>query len=467
MASGVTIDTRTSATGARRRRWSAAVALGAGCLMPSGAGHAQSAHPAQSADTLSSAAWLSRLPDGAEKRRFILDCTGCHQFDARIAMPGDTGRGEQGWREAVERMLRYAGATTPFPVISAAREPAPTARWLTAALRAGNAPVRGEPARPPARGRAQITEFPMPEPRDLAHDVAVDGEGRVIVTGMFTDRMYVLDPARGGAMAEVPIPVERANPRAVELDAAGDWWVVLGAPNKLARYRRASREWSLYDIGMYAHSVAVGADGAAWVNGHFTRAPELVRRVTADSVVRTHELPPHPTLAAQPGGPVPYEIRTAPDGRVWMSELHGNRIVSLNPATGKSRAYDMPTPHSGPRRFDVDGRGVLWIPAYAANALVRFDPRTERFEEIPLPVRDAAPYVARVDARTGRVWIGTGAADMVLGFDPATRRFTAYPLPSRGAMVRHLAIDRRTGDVWAAYGASPGIPARIARIRPS
>lgn len=120
----------------------------------------------------------------------------------------------------------------------------------------------------------------------------------------------------------------------------------------------------------------------------------------------------------------------------------------------------------GPRRFDVDGRGVLWIPAYAANALVRFDPWEERFEEIPLPVRDAAPYVARVDARTGRVWIGTGAADMVLAFDPATGRFTTYPLPSRGAMVRHLSIDRRTGDVWAAYGASPGIAAKIARISP-
>ena len=33
-----------------------------------------------------SAAWLSLLPDGLEKRQFILDCTGCHQFDADIIM---------------------------------------------------------------------------------------------------------------------------------------------------------------------------------------------------------------------------------------------------------------------------------------------------------------------------------------------------------------------------------------------
>ncbi|HEX5963586.1 MAG TPA: hypothetical protein VFY42_07655, partial [Gemmatimonadales bacterium] len=32
-----------------------------------------------------SAGWLSRLPDGETKRKFILDCTGCHQFDEKIA----------------------------------------------------------------------------------------------------------------------------------------------------------------------------------------------------------------------------------------------------------------------------------------------------------------------------------------------------------------------------------------------
>lgn len=32
-----------------------------------------------------SAGWLARLPDGETKRKFLLDCTGCHQFDERIA----------------------------------------------------------------------------------------------------------------------------------------------------------------------------------------------------------------------------------------------------------------------------------------------------------------------------------------------------------------------------------------------
>jgi streptogramin lyase len=63
------------------------------------------------------------------------------------------------------------------------------------------------------------------------------------------------------------------------------------------------------------------------------------------------------------------------------------------------------------------------------------------------------------------VWIGTSAADAVLRFDTRRQRFTVYDLPSKGALVRHLAIDARTNDVWLAYGASPGIPARVARLR--
>jgi streptogramin lyase len=175
-------------------------------------------------------------------------------------------------------------------------------------------------------------------------------------------------------------------------------------------------------------------------------------------------VPPHPTLAAGPGGPIPYELRTGPDGRVWMSELQGNRLVAFTPGTGKFQTFTLPTPHSGPRRFDVDARGIVWIPAYSANRLVRLDPATGRFREIALPGRDVVPYIVRSDPRDGSIWIGTAAADALLRYRPATGRFDVYPLPTRGALVRHLAIDPKAGAVWLAYGASPGIPARVARV---
>jgi virginiamycin B lyase len=112
----------------------------------------------------------------------------------------------------------------------------------------------------------------------------------------------------------------------------------------------------------------------------------------------------------------------------------------------------------------VDARGVLWIPAYSANLLVRFDPAAGKFQEIPLPVKDAVPYVTRVDPRDGAIWIGTSAADALIRYQPRSGKFETFPLPSRGALVRHLAVDPKSGAVWLAYGASPGIPARVGRV---
>lgn len=408
--------------------------------------------------------FLSLLPDGVEKRAFVLDCTGCHQFGELQARPNGVWRTEEQWSEAVARMLRYAGATSSFPVISAERDPARTAAWLTQHLR-GPRPT-GSCVRPVPAG-ASITEYPLPEAGDLPHDVAVDATGRVVVTGMFTHQLYVLDPDSAASFASVAIPVPNANPRAVDIDSAGNWWVVLGQPTQLARYTPSTREWQTFDVAVYPHSLAVDARGRVWFNGHFTHAPERIGFVDAEQATVTNvDVPSHPKLGSGPGGPIPYELRVSPrDGRVWGSELIGNRIFGYHPATRAFAVHELPEAASGPRRFDVDARGILWIPAYGTNTLLRFDPASARFESFALPLRDAVPYVVRIDHGTGLLWIGTSAADVVLAFDPRTRRFTVYPLPSYGALVRHIAIDPRSHDVWLAYGASPGIPARIARLR--
>lgn len=411
-----------------------------------------------SAPEPTSAAWLSLLPDGPEKRQFILDCTGCHQFDADIILVNGRVRTEAEWDTAITKMLGFAGATTGFPVIAAGRDAKATAAWLA---RYVTAPPASSASR--AVGAA-VTEYLMPEPGDLPHDIAVEPSGSVLVTGMFTHTLYRLDPATG-AFGEIAIPVPKANPRALELDASGRAWVVLGGPHKLAMLASDSA-WKTIDVGMYAHSVALGAD-RAWFNGHFTHSPELIGFVEmATGTVKTIAVPDHPTQGKGPGGPIPYEIRVAPDGRLWGGELQGNRVFAYAPATSEFTMYDLPTPISGPRRFDIDAQGIVWIPAYSANVLVRLDPATGVFTEIPMPVKDAVPYVVRVDPRNGALWIGTSAADALIRYDPRTRAFHTYPLPSHGALVRHLAIDAKTGAVWLAYGESPGMPARIARVVP-
>ena len=414
---------------------------------------------APASDTmLPSAAFLAALPDGDAKRAFIGDCTGCHTLREEIAYVNGAPRTHESWQEATARMLGFAGAHSNFPVISAERDAASTAKWLAESL-----PARSAISwrwRRDLEQKAEIRTFMLPEAKDLPHDLAI-ADNRVIVTGMFTARMYIIDPATGGVTTEgTPEP----NPRAVEIDSQGNWWVVLGGPKKVAR-RSRDGSWQTFDAGFYAHSVAIAPDRGVWVNGHFTHAPELLRRIDPmTGAARNVEVPAHPDFKTTP---VPYEVRAASSGEIWLSELLGNRIVRYDPASNQFKHWPMPARHSAPRRLDVDPNGIVWIPEYAANRLARFDPRTEQFTEYELPLKDSAPYVARWDARRGVVWIGTGAADALFRFDPRAQRFTYYRLSESDLLVRHLVIDGASGDIWLAPGASPGrAAARVIRVRP-
>lgn len=68
------------------------------------------------------------------------------------------------------------------------------------------------------------------------------------------------------------------------------------------------------------------------------------------------------------------------------------------------------------------------------------DPRDSTWQQFTLPGGITAPRRFDID-ETGVAWI---------------------PLHAGNAIVR---VDPRNGDVRLAYGASPGIPARIARLR--
>jgi sugar lactone lactonase YvrE len=192
--------------------------------------------------------------------------------------------------------------------------------------------------------------------------------------------------------------------------------------------------------------------------------PELIGRVDLAGSAKTFSVPAHPVLGNAAGGPIPYELRAGSDGSIWGSELQGNRVFRFDPRTETFKTWTMSTSHAGPRRLDVDARGNVWIPQYGAGNLAMLEPGSGRITEMALPKPNSAPYIARVDNVRQRVWIGTGAGDVAFMYDLRTKRFSTYDLPVTGALVRHMSIDTN-GDVWLAYGASPGIPARIARLR--
>lgn len=415
----------------------------------------------------SSSQYLGLLPDGAEKRKFVLECTGCHQFDAHLIGVEGRLKSEAEWHARIEQMRTFAGAHTSFPILSPGRDAAETAAWLVKALGDERHEIPAlEPLTydPAAAAGVTFTEYPLPNQLDLPHDLVLDREGRLVITGQLSGQMYVLDPATG-QFTDVPIPTPYANPRALTIDADGTWWVLLGGPEQIARYVPADTSWQTWDIGMHPHSIVRDDGGRIWFNGHFTKEPELMGYLDPGTgTVRRYEVPSPPMPDG--GTTMPYGLRPGPDGSLWGTQLIGGRLVRFDLDTEQFKLYPLPTPYSGPRRPDVGPDGIVWIPEYAAGTLARFDPATETFKRYELPIRDALPYIVRVDARRGWVWIATAAADAVLRFFPAEERFTVHPLPSPRSLVRHMELDPETGTLWLSYGNFPAVTPKIVRVEP-
>ena len=77
---------------------------------------------------------------------------------------------------------------------------------------------------------------------------------------------------------------------------------------------------------------------------------------------------------------------------VWYAVFSGGKIGKLNPSTGKIVEYTVPMPNSEPYDIWPDHDGYLWVSdGGQGGALMRFDPRTEKFTYFPTPQRTDQP----------------------------------------------------------------------------
>ncbi len=163
----------------------------------------------------------------------------------------------------------------------------------------------------------------------------------------------------------------------------------------------------------------------------------------------------------------PYGIDVNPlDGGIWYGKLLADKIGHIDPETLEVTEYDVP--HVGPRRLRFGPDGILWIPSFDEGKLMRFDPKTEKFESIDLPLMGEneyeTPYALNVHHDTGDVWIAANNSDRLLRYIPAEKRFIAYPMPSRVVWFRDLEFTKdgkvcTSNSNLPAYAHEDGLPA--------
>lgn len=295
---------------------------------------------------------------------------------------------------------------------------------------------------------------------------------------------------------EWTVPWERTRPRDPIMDQSGRVWFVGQAGNYLAYLEPRSGEFKRYQIddGTHPHNVVVDERGGVWYTGNRNgrlvqldpETGKLTNVMMPDSSVRD----PHTMIWDKNGvawftaqqsqrigrfdrktGEIklwrphgegrsnPYGVVLDPSGRPWFNLWATNKIATIDPRTLEYKEYVHPDPRMRARRIAVTSDGQIWFADYR-GFLNHFDPKTEKFEEFPMPSgANSQPYAHTQDDRD-RIWmVEVGPQpNRLVAFDTKSKQWVAnIPVTSNGAArntVRHMTFNRATREIW--FGTDAG-----------
>jgi streptogramin lyase len=416
---------------------------------------------------------------------FRSQCHYCHQIGNQTTR---RARSEQEWQAAFERMESYGALVT-----HANKE---------AILKQLHQTFDGQPIdaqqqwqSAPELGQALYKEWSVGNAASYIHDIDVGPDGQLYGVDMSNDKIYVLNPGNGqiktfdfpeselplgglfaGALAPLGTFNARHGPHSIQSGPDGRLWTTNSLATEIMSFDPVSHEFKRFPIGedaIYPHTLRFDEQGMLWFTlalsnqiGRFNPATAKFTLIDTPSNglfrwITDAFLPGMLKVAAwfpkkdlqltfshhKMSGEgykifnLPYGIDINPlDGSIWYSKLYSSYIGRVDPQT--LTVEEIPSPLRGPRRMRFDRSGLLWIPAFEENALLRFDPKTKEFKTYPLPNLSAkeydTPYALAVHPKTQDIWITSNLSDRIFRFIPKQERFIAYPSPTRVTFLREI-----------------------------
>ena len=244
---------------------------------------------------LTDAEWVLSIPGTEEQKRFLLGCNSCHTLE-RVMRSNHTAAE---WVQVFQRMALYAPGSTPLqPQMLAGGitrdrtrgvDPKAIGEWLASINASYNSkekfPLKTLPRPKGKATRAIITEYDLPRPLAMPHDVVVDSDGMAWYSDFGQQFIGRVDPKTGN-VTEFPIPVlKKGFPMGtldLQLDKDENLWVSLMYQGGIAKFDRKTEKFQVYPIpkewqGNHTQQSMVSpanshVDGKVWTNNQDTHA---------------------------------------------------------------------------------------------------------------------------------------------------------------------------------------------------
>ncbi len=123
--------------------------------------------------------------------------------------------------------------------------------------------------------------------------------------------------------------------------------------------------------------------------------------------------------------------------------------------------HTLPNADARPRRIALGPDDVVWYSDYARGFLGRFDPQTGAVKEWPSPGGPKSqPYgIAQIK---GIIWYSESGVrpNTLVRFDPKTEKFQTWTIPSGGGVIRNMSVTADGNLSMACSGVN-----RVALVR--
>jgi len=366
------------------------------------------------------------LPPGPGHDIAAAKCVSCHDA-TRLKSPGYS---REGWHRVVSQMMHIGVTLTPeqVPVLT---------EYLVRSF-----PEKARPQATLIPGDVQVSfrEWAVATPDAFPHDPLAATDGALWYTGQHASVLGRIDPG-SGAIKEYPTNIPDSGPHGLTEDSAGDIWFTANSAAYIGKLDPKSGTITDYKMpdprARDPHTPLFDRRGILWFT---VQGANMIGQLNP----RTGEIK---LVSVPTPHALPYGLVINSKGVPFFAEFGSNRIGEIDPGTMAIREHLLPNPGTRPRRIGITADDVIWYSDYARGCLGRFDAKTGAAMEWPSPGGpDSQPY--GITVLDGLIWYSESGVrpNTLVRFDPRSEKFQNWAIPSGGGVVRNM-MPTRDGDL--------------------
>ena len=376
------------------------------------------------------AAWAQQdmAPD---KGKALVDaqCNTCHPLSARIG----SGYTPEGW-DTVLRMMTNHGAPIAADQLPLMRD------YLVKTY-----PEKGRPDAliVPGPMKVSMKAWQAPTPGSRPHDPLAARDGSLWYTGQMANVLGRIDP-NTGAVKEFPLKTPHSGPHGLVEDRSGNIWYTGNTGALVGRLDPKTGNVTEYRMpdpeAKDPHTLIFDRSGMLWFT---VQNANRIGRLDPKSGEIKLLTPPTPKSR-------PYGMAFDPKGTLFVVQFGTNKIAAVDPKSLQIREYTLPDPASRPRRVAITSDGGVWYSDFSRGYLGHLDPASGKVTEWPSPSGPKSePYgISVID---GAIWYSESGPTptTVVRFDPKTQKFQSWAIPGGGKIVRNTDVTKNGDFVLA------------------